>query len=245
MKKLLPLLAMCMLLSASAFAQTGSIRGTVLDTENQPVSFSSVFLKGTNTGTTTNEKGAFNLERVNAGEHRLIVSAIGFEQKVIAVTVNAGETQTVQVSLSPSQQGLNEVVISASRTPETIDQVPSSITVLSRKAIEEDLMVSTNIIDILSNKVPGLAPSTGTSSNWGQTLRGRAMLVMIDGVPQSTPLRNGAVDMRALDPDAIEQVEVIKGATAIYGNGAAGGLINYITRTPRQQNLLAPALRWA
>jgi iron complex outermembrane receptor protein len=235
MKKKLPLVIICCMLALSAFSQTGGIRGTVLDPENKPVSFSSVFLQGTNTGTTTNENGAFSIEGVKAGPHKLTVSAIGFGRRNLPVQVAAGEIAEVQVTLAPSQQGLSEVVVSASRTPETIDHVPSSITVLSRKAIEEDLMVSTNIIDILSNKVPGLAPSTGTSSNWGQTLRGRAMLVMIDGVPQSTPLRNGAVDMRALDPDAIEQVEVIKGATAIYGNGAAGGLINYITRTPQQQ----------
>lgn len=239
MKKNLPLLIAFILLSFSAFAQTGSIRGSVLEEGREPVPFSSVILHGTNTGTTTNEKGVFILEGVKTGEHRLVISAVGFERKAVTVNVAEGEASEVQVSLAQAQQGLSEVVVSASRTPETIDQVPSSITVLSRKTIEEDMLVSSNIVDILSNRVPGLAPSTGTSSNWGQTLRGRAMLVMIDGVPQSTPLRNGAVDMRALDPDAIERIEVIKGATAIYGNGAAGGIINYITRTPRQQKALS------
>ncbi|MFD2515194.1 TonB-dependent receptor [Pontibacter locisalis] len=239
MKKAIPLLIALLFLSVSLYAQTGSVRGTILDTDKRPVAYSSVFLQGTNTGATTNELGTFQLSNVKAGDHKLIISAVGHERQTLPVVVKEGETTEIQVTLSASQQGLSEVVISASRTPETIDQIPSSITVLSRKAIEEDLMVSTNIIDILSNKVPGLAPSTGTSSNWGQTLRGRAMLVMIDGVPQSTPLRNGAVDMRALDPDAIEQIEVVKGATAIYGNGAAGGLINYITRTPMQQKPFA------
>ncbi len=42
---------------------------------------------------------------------------------------------------------------------------------------------------------------------------------MVDGIPQSTPLRNGGRDMRTIDPSAIERIEVIKGATAIYGNG--------------------------
>ncbi|MDX5482432.1 MAG: TonB-dependent receptor [Hymenobacteraceae bacterium] len=235
MRKAIPLLIACLFMSVTVLAQTGSIRGTVFDTDNEPVAFSSVFLQGTNTGSTTTDKGTFVLDGVKAGGHKLIISAIGFERKTLTVQVTEGQTTEVQVNLAPGRQGLSEVVISASRTPETIDQVPSSITVLSRQAVEEDMLVSSNIIDILSNRVPGLAPSTGTSSNWGQTLRGRAMLIMIDGVPQSTPLRNGAVDMRALDPDAIEQIEVIKGATAIYGNGAAGGLINYITRTPRQQ----------
>jgi iron complex outermembrane receptor protein len=53
---------------------------------------------------------------------------------------------------------------------------------------------------------------------------------LIDGIPQSTPLRNGARDLRVIDPSAIERVEVIKGASAIYGNGADGGIINYITK---------------
>ncbi|MCJ8167136.1 TonB-dependent receptor [Pontibacter sp. E15-1] len=239
MKRILSLLIACICLSVSAIAQTGSIRGTVFDTNREPVPFSSVFLQGTNTGATTDEEGAFVLEGVKPGEHRLVVSAVGFQRESVTVRVTEGEASGVRVSLEQAQQGLSEVVVSASRTPETIDQVPSSITVLSRKAIEEDMLVSSNLTDILSNRVPGLAPSTGTSSNWGQTLRGRAMLVMIDGVPQSTPLRNGAVDLRALDPDAVERIEVIKGATAIYGNGAAGGLINYITRTPRQQKALS------
>ena len=55
---------------------------------------------------------------------------------------------------------------------------------------------------------------------------------MIDGVPQSTPLRNGALGIRTIDPNSLERIEVIKGATSIYGNGAAGGIINYITKRP-------------
>ncbi|WP_350604419.1 TonB-dependent receptor plug domain-containing protein, partial [Pseudoalteromonas sp. SMN1298-MNA-CIBAN-0114] len=55
-------------------------------------------------------------------------------------------------------------------------------------------------------------------------------LVMIDGVPQSTPLRNGSLGIKTLDASAIARIEVIKGATSIYGNGAAGGIINYITK---------------
>ena len=53
---------------------------------------------------------------------------------------------------------------------------------------------------------------------------------MIDGVPQSTPLRNGSLGIKTLDASAIARIEVIKGATSIYGNGVAGGIINYITK---------------
>lgn len=130
---------------------------------------------------------------------------------------------------------LNEVVISASRQAESLDQVPSSVTLLSKKQIQQQLSISSNMSDILGASVPGLGFSTNRTSNLGQTLRGRRVLIMIDGIPQSTPLRDGAKDIRSLDPGALDRVEVIKGATAIYGNGADGGLINYITKKADQK----------
>lgn len=78
-------------------------------------------------------------------------------------------------------------------------------------------------------------------------MRGRSVLVLIDGIPQSTPLRAGGRDIRSIDPSVIERVEVIKGATAIYGNGAEGGLINYITKRRITENhseaILKPELQ--
>ena len=53
---------------------------------------------------------------------------------------------------------------------------------------------------------------------------------MVDGIPQSTPLRNGQVDIKSVQPSDISRVEVLKGAAAIYGNGGDGGIINYITK---------------
>ena len=136
-------------------------------------------------------------------------------------------------------RNLGEIVVSASRKPVTLDNVPSSVTVITKKTLENDLTVNTDVTDILAREVPGLAPGTQTNSNVGQSLRGRSVLIMIDGIPQSSPLRNGEVDMRSIDPSVLERVDVLKGATAIYGNGATGGLINYITATPREDKILS------
>ena len=122
------------------------------------------------------------------------------------------------------------IIVTGSRAIENIDEVPGSITVIAKESLAQQLKISSDIQSLLALHVPGLSSSTGTSSNFGQTLRGRAALVMIDGVPQSTPLRNGSLGMKTLDPSVIERIEVIQGATSIYGNGAAGGIINYITK---------------
>lgn len=127
---------------------------------------------------------------------------------------------------------LKEVIVSASRRKETLDEVPSSVTILKAGDLAIQKSINNNLSDILANTVPGLGFNSNNSYNLGQTLRGRTVLVMIDGIPQSTPLRNSLRDIRSIDPGVIEQVEVIKGATAIYGNGATGGLINYITKRP-------------
>ena len=135
-------------------------------------------------------------------------------------------------ALSDEQQDqdIERMVVTGSRVIESIDEIPASITIISQQEIQEQLKVTPELQNMLAQLVPGMAPSTGTSSNSSQTLRGRAPLVMIDGVPQSTPLRNGSLGIKSLDPSAIERIEVIKGATSIYGNGAAGGIINYITK---------------
>src|SRR5690606_33904775 len=116
------------------------------------------------------------------------------------------------------------------RKPESISTIPSSISILTAKEIEAQSQISTNIASVLGNTIPGLGVATNKANNSGQTLRGRAVLVLIDGIPQSTPLMNGSKDIRSIDPGVIERIEVIKGATSIYGNGSAGGVINYITK---------------
>lgn len=148
---------------------------------------------------------------------------------LIAQSVSA---ETLAQNKTTDENGVERIVVTGSRIVESIDEVPSSITLIGQAALADQLKISSDIQNILTMYVPGISAANGTSSNFGQTLRGRAALVMIDGVPQSTPLRNGALGMRTLDPSVIERIEVINGATSIYGNGAAGGIINYITKKP-------------
>ncbi|WP_350432405.1 TonB-dependent receptor [Shewanella sp. H8] len=125
---------------------------------------------------------------------------------------------------------MERMIVTGSRSSERIEEVPSSVTLIEQETLARDMLVTSQLQNLLAFRVPGLAPSTGTSSNSGQNLRGRAALVMIDGVPQSTPLRNGKLGISSIDAGVIERIEVIKGATSIYGNGASGGIINYITK---------------
>lgn len=238
MNRLLLTCSFLILFVSFSIAQHGlSLTGIVTTSDQQPASMATVRLKEIKKIELTNQEGAFKFDNIQPGSYTLQISFVGHETIEQTIAVTDGNT-AFSIQLPASKNQLSEVIISAGRNLETIDEVPSSVTILGRKTIEQNLNITTNLGDILENRVSGLAPSTGLSSNFGQTLRGRSLLVMIDGVPQSTPLRNGAMDLRALDPAVIERVEVVKGATAIYGNGAAGGLINYFTRSPKTPRLL-------
>ncbi|WP_462164143.1 TonB-dependent receptor [Pseudoalteromonas xiamenensis] len=155
---------------------------------------------------------------------RLLSTSLSLLSLCISASLYASETK------APQEQSLERIIVTGSRVAENMDEVPASITIITQQALQEQLKINPELQSILGALVPGMAADTGSSSNSSQTLRGRNPLVMIDGVPQSTPLRNGALDIRTIDPSAIARIEVIKGATSIYGNGAAGGIINFITK---------------
>lgn len=154
---------------------------------------------------------------------------------LIALVISSQSFADDALNKKLTAEEMEHVVVSGSRVFESIDEVPASVTIINQQEIEEHLKVNPELQSLLSQMVPGLAPDTGSSSNTGQSLRGRAPLVMIDGVPQSTPLRNGSLGIKTLDPSAIARIEVIKGATSIYGNGASGGIINYITKQAQSE----------
>ena len=124
-----------------------------------------------------------------------------------------------------------QVVVTATRTEENILEVPRSVTVIEREQIEQQLAFTNNLPDILGRLVPGLSPPTLQTTTRGLTLRGRNVQVLVDGVPQTVNSGSG-FELNGIAPEQIERIEVIPGASAIYGDGAAGGVINIITRAP-------------
>lgn len=143
---------------------------------------------------------------------------------------------TLSVPVAAQEGGaerLDAVQVSTTRTSQgrSIADIPGSVTVLDREAIEEQTRSTDDLGEILSNLVPGLGQSSENLTNYGQQLRGRDFLVMIDGVPQNAVLRKGYKHLRAIAPEAIERVEVVRGAVATYGIGSTGGVINFITRS--------------
>jgi len=131
-----------------------------------------------------------------------------------------------------------ELVVTATRTEEDTLDLPRSVTIIDRAAIEQQSSISNNVADIISRSVPGLGPPNLSNRANAQSLRGRNFSVLIDGVPQRSN-RSPNVQLEYIEPNAIERIEVVSGPTAIYGAEATGGVINIITRQPEDQPFIA------
>ena len=132
---------------------------------------------------------------------------------------------------SPGQP-LETVVVQASRSNMDAQKAPQSVQIIGQADIERQMALSTNSSDVLSNLIPSYTPSRGKMNGSGETLRGRTPLILIDGVPQSNPIRPTGRESHTIDFAMVERIEVVHGANAINGLGATGGTINIITKRP-------------
>jgi len=144
-------------------------------------------------------------------------------------------TSAIALALSPVSlmaEELEEVVITATRM-QSVDST-THLSKIDSNSLSEQLIVSSDTSSILANKLPAFAPSRQKLTSRGETLRGREPLYMVDGVPQSNPLRDGDRTSQTIAPLALESIEVIHSANSIHGVGASGGTINLVTRTPEE-----------
>ncbi|MEM1384637.1 MAG: TonB-dependent receptor [Pseudomonadota bacterium] len=134
---------------------------------------------------------------------------------------------------------LDTLVITGTRTERSLGELSQAVTVIEREEIErETIFANNNLINLIARLVPGVSPPQGDGRSEDLTIRGRPALLLIDGIPQAS--NDGfSTEFNAIDPSAIERIEVLRGTSAIYGEGASGGIINIITRRPTDEDRVA------
>lgn len=215
------------LLNFSAFSQSYNLKGSVIDQKKAPLTGVNILNTETSLGTTTDLDGNFSMDFNTVGEIELIFSYLGYKTKKILVNIS-NNNEVISITMNLDDLLLEQVFIT-SRSKDKVNEMPSSVTVLNAKEVEILSQNANTLADII-DKIPGISLSTGGNRTRGQNMRGRNMLILIDGIPQSTPLFKTNREINTIDPTAIERIEVVRGATAIYGNGAEGGVVNFITK---------------
>ncbi|WP_321282745.1 TonB-dependent receptor [uncultured Vibrio sp.] len=148
---------------------------------------------------------------------------------ISTVALAVAAASTVFVAQAEEYIADEKVVVVSSRTPKAISDIPGTVWYIDSEQIEQDYRGGKSLGEILASSIPSLDVSSGARTNYGQNLRGRKMLVMIDGVSlQSSRQISRYLD--SIDPFNIDRIEVLSGATSLYGAGASGGVINIITK---------------
>lgn len=127
---------------------------------------------------------------------------------------------------------LDEVIVTAARTQLPRSAMPNTVEVIGDAEIAQQTALGASAVETVATLIPSFSPTRQKLSGAGETLRGRSPLFLVDGVPQSTPLRDDSRDGFTIDPFFIDRVEVIFGSNAIQGVGATGGVVNYVTAAP-------------
>ncbi|HEY0489601.1 MAG TPA: TonB-dependent receptor [Telluria sp.] len=152
---------------------------------------------------------------------------------VAAACMTMAANAFAQEAIATVEGPMAEVVVTATRGEKAVDKIPGAISVISQQELASQYLIADDPSQALSTYIPGYAPSRQKMSSTGESLRGRQPLILLDGIPQSNPLRAGMREGYFADSFIIERIEVINGASAVQGMGATGGIINYITKAPR------------
>ena len=161
----------------------------------------------------------------------------GYITATVTVIVTPGSQQEVTVDLQP-EPTLEETVtvVAATRTNRRLEDQPMRVEVLEREEIEEKMLMTPGDIVMMLNEMGGMrvqatSPSLGAASVRIQGMRGRYTRVLSDGLPLFGDV--GGLGLLQIPPMDLGQVEVIKGvASALYGAGAMGGIVNLLSRRP-------------
>ncbi len=256
MRKLIPLLMACLLLSVLAKAQTRELTGKVTDSTGNPLAGASISVKGARKGTSAGPDGSFRISVPSNAT--LVFSAIGFEAQEVSV----GTSSTIAIRLSRDSRNLNEVVVTALGIRREKRSLAYATQTINADALNQS--GTSNALNELSGKASGVTVINSAGDPGAGTfvlLRGvtsvtgnNQPLMVVDGVPIDNSSNNydpqfngfqagganadlvGAAQPsnRGIDlnPNDIESITLLKGpaATALYGIQAASGALVITTK---------------
>ncbi|HVI46104.1 MAG TPA: SusC/RagA family TonB-linked outer membrane protein [Chitinophaga sp.] len=236
--------------SASVVAPLAEIHGRILNEKGEPLPGVSVQVKGTNKGTVTNANGEYSLSAKKGDV--LIFSILGYQVKYVTV----GDNNDVSVSMAQSSTEISEVVVTALGIQRNRKSLSYSTQSVSNAEITR--VKDPNPFNSLTGKVAGLQINRSSSGVGGSvriTIRGNKStrnnqpLYVIDGAPVtntegsgSEDAFGGAVDrgdvLSTINPDDIESINVLKGASAsaLYGSQGSNGVVLITTKKGKAGN---------
>ena len=227
------LLILSLFFCSITFAQN-TISGSVTDSNNQPIPGANIKVVGNAAFTVSDADGKFTLSSPKTAPFMLEVTSVGFESKNVKITSN---NQKVSIKLGSQETQLNEIVVSATRTPERVLESPVTIERMGIREIKKT--ASPSFYDGLEN-LKEVQMNTSSMSFKSINTRGFATVAntrfmqLVDGMDNSSPLLNFVLgNMIGVSEIDVQSVELLPGASsALYGANAFNGILFMNSKSP-------------
>ncbi|MFC2130492.1 TonB-dependent receptor domain-containing protein [Bacteroidota bacterium] len=218
--------------TSSLFANEFS--GFIYDGETKkPLAGVTIRLEGTGFGAYSKREGNFIIRNIPDGGYRIVFSMIGYELKTLNINFPNDGKKKHEIFLKEQSLKMNEVVVSANKRVQAVQEVPVSVSTIDLKSLTQRNITD---IDKALEYVPGVQMNGSQVSIRGSSGFafgiGSRVAYLLDGFPLLSG-DQGDMKFDVIPLFNIERIEVVKGAgSALYGSGALGGVINVITENP-------------
>jgi len=225
------------LLFSTIHSQNAILKGVLMDGDyNEPLIGANVVLN-TGIGASTNLEGEYSLS-IQPGSYTVEFKYVGYKTISKSINLENGAVKVINLTLQPSINQLDDIVVSASKYEQKLGEVPVSMAIIKPALIENK---ATRDAEAIIEQVPGVQVNENQisirgGSGWSYGA-GSRVLVMVDEMPM---LAGDANDIKfsAIPMENIAQIEVLKGASSVlYGSSALNGVINIRTKYPKEKPL--------
>ena len=210
------------------------ISGIVTDMNNEPLPGATVVVKELSTlGAVANVDGHYELRLPDNKDYTLMATFVGYID--VSKKVSDKQEDILNFQLTENSTTLDQVVVTGTRTPKLLKDVPIVTRVISDLDIKR--MDATNISDLLQTELPGIEFSYSMNQQTSLNMSGfggNSVLFLVDGERLAGETLDN-VDYSRLNMDNVQRIEIVKGAaSSLYGSNAVGGVVNIISRESQE-----------
>ena len=236
-------LALLIVAAPWAMAQQKSdanVLGHVVDGKTgEHIPFVNIAVKGTPMGTTTDETGHYFLSNMPVGEQTLVFSSVGYDKVEKKIKTVKNQNIEINITLMPSAQMLESVVISANRYETKQREAATMVNVVSPVIFETT--TSNTMADVLDYqtglRVENSCQNCGAPQLRINGLEGQYSQILMDNRPMFSSLAS-VYGLEQIPSGMVDQIEVIRGGgSALFGSNAIGGVVNIVTKDPSRNFL--------
>ena len=215
----------------------------IKDAKKKPLQSVTATIKALNKSAVADSSGFVTIKIIPSGKFEVILSHVGFEDKVIFLEFPIANDSIFIIELRETEQEENEVVVTSTRSSGSIANIPTRIETISGEELQEKGNMKPGDIRMMLNETTGIQTQQTSATSYNSSIRiqgldGKYTQIIRDGFPLYSGF-SGGLGLLQIVPLDLKQVEVIKGSlSTLYGGGAIAGLVNLVSKTPKAEREL-------